>query len=218
MPVCSHRQEDRRTGVSMAEDRTDEPMTTTPRAQAKRHVDGLTDRRVTKARDRKPEIARTGVATIDNGAFPDGLTKRQNDFVNAIVAGKSQTDAYLMSYNATGTRETATTASARLAADAKIASAIARRVAEKEDRTQHSSSFIKRHVVDGMMKLTESPNENIRLRALDRLGHIAGVDLYRDKPASKPLDELGSRELEARLMERLRLSLAIDVTPIPEGE
>lgn len=180
-------------------------------------VNPETDRRVTRARDRKPQRA-TGVPAIDLGAFPDGLTARQHAFVNGIVAGKSQVDAYLAAYNWAGNRDTATVSASKLAAEPKLARAIIRRVGEKDERTQHSAAAIKRHVIDGFMELTKSPNENIRLRAFDRLGHIAGVDLYRDKPASQPLDELGSAELQARLLDRLREQLMIDITPTPSDE
>lgn len=134
-----------------------------------------------------------------------GLTSKQRAWINAFVGGMSETEAYRHVYSAEKMKaSTVNREASRLMTNHKIAPMVKRRLREKEEAALHSAVSRRRFVIERLVeRAKESDTHASEIRALELLGKMAGVDLFRD--VSTTSDDIRPKEeVEAEIEKRLK--------------
>lgn len=126
----------------------------------------------------------TGDAKQDRpGLLPNGLTAKQDAFCLAVVKGATQSDAYREAYNAEGMKASSVHREASvLMVNPKITSRLVGLFEKKEAVALHSTQsrriWIEQQLKKEAGDMASTPAA--RVRSLELLGKIAGVDLFRE--------------------------------------
>ena len=134
----------------------------------------------------------------------DSLTNKQRAWINAFIGGMSETEAYRHVYSAEKMKpNTVNREASRLMVHPKIATIVKRRLREKEEAALHSAVSRRRFVIERLVeRAKESDTHASEIRALELLGKMQGVDLFRDISAT-PDDIRPKEEVEAEIEKRL---------------
>lgn len=181
----------------------------------------LNRRGINKGRD-GVDIEKEARETVQRTYSRDGLTPKQEEFAVAVANSLTLSDAYKKAYNAENMKAAHIyTAASQLMSNPKVA----RRVADLiEFKTQKSMMAdvkrVRQHVFDRLMmeSINEQSSPNARIKALELLGKIRGIDMFVNGGSNGGLMEgEGGEEnnpdaaaLEAKLRSKLRRQFGFD--------
>jgi len=162
---------------------------------------------VIKGTDYNPACETDGNVVFykENKFLENGLTAKQELFARCVAGGNTLSDSYRRSYNIkSATDSSIHGAATRLMQAPKIRSRVNFLSTELAKADRYTSERIRLHVIDGLMRESgrEDSRSSERLRALELLGKIYDVSLFKERPAEKivPLTiEHITNELEDKL-------------------
>ena len=144
---------------------------------------------------------------IDGGKATSKLTGKQLAYVQAILKGANQSDAYREAYNAENMSDQAIwTEAGRLFRHPEVSRRITAGRAAQERQATHTGASLRLHVERELYDLTtNADSDQAKLRALELLGKLHRVGAFTerveqvadDRPASEILAELETRLREA---------------------
>lgn len=138
----------------------------------------------------------------------DGLTPKQELFAQEVAKGSTLSDAYRASYNAdTMAVNTIHNAASDLAKQPRIQARVQQLLKEQERLMLRDSIAIRRHVFSGLMReseVSELSSPMSRLKALELLGKIDIVSMFKERSEATIVDERKPEDLQAELRDRLK--------------
>ena len=135
----------------------------------------------------------------------DKLTPKQQEFVNCILKGMNQSDAYRSSYDCENSTDGTVWANAsRLFANSKVAARIDRGRKRLEQQSLHSAASLREHVIKSLYKLSvDADTEANQLKALQLLGQTALVQSFLSKTELTNIEQLSEEEVTEQLQAKL---------------
>ena len=133
-----------------------------------------------------------------------GLTAKQEDFCQAVMAGASFAEAYRGAYHADDmVPNSIWNAASRLAADAKVRGRLEQLAEQKEAERRMLALSRADWVVEKITQQVMDPATPaaVKTRALELLGKTIG--LFTDRVETKDVSERSADELEAQIRARL---------------
>lgn len=137
----------------------------------------------------------------------EGLTAKQDGFARDVAKGDNLSEAYRKWYNVTTDNQaTIHQAASRLMSHPKVAARVTYYLKMMQDRMLRDAVAIRRHVFHGLMRESEDMEATpmSRLKALELLGKIDIVGMFKDRSESTVKDERNAGDIEAELRARLR--------------
>ena len=147
----------------------------------------------------------TGLQVIDGGKEPSGkLTAKQFAYVQAILKGANQSDAYREAYNAENMSAQAIwTEAGRLFRHPLVSLRITAGRAAQERQAVHTGASLRSHVERELFELTtKAESDQSKLRALELLGKLEKVGAFTERVAQVN-EELSAEEVEEQLAAQL---------------
>jgi phage terminase small subunit len=143
----------------------------------------------------------TNLKLIDGGK----LTGKQSAFVQAILKGANQSDAYRAAYNAENmSASTVWNEASKLFANPKVAARITAGQARQEEVAVHSGAALRLHVEKELFDLTtKAETDQARLRALELLGKLEKVGAFTER-VEQVASDASPEEVRVELEERLK--------------
>ena len=149
----------------------------------------------------------TNVVPIKGGnkPAPDKLTGKQTLFVQGILKGLSQSDAYRAAYNCTNMADNSIWREASvLFANPKVSARIKAGQRRQEEEAVHTGLSLRQHVERELYALsTKADTDQARLRALELLGKTEKCGIFVERTADVT-ETLTPNEIQAELEARLR--------------
>jgi phage terminase small subunit len=142
---------------------------------------------------------------IDGGKTPDKLTGKQAAYVQAILRGANQSDAYREAYNAENMSDQAIwTEAGRLFRHPEVSRRITAGRAAQERQAVHTGASLRLHVEKQLFDLTtKAESDQAKLRALELLGKLDKVGAFTERVAVEN-DNRSADEIVVELEETLR--------------
>ena len=142
---------------------------------------------------------------IDGGRATYKLTGKQSAFVQAVLKGANQSDAYRLAYNAENMRDsTIWNEASKLFANPKVSARIKAGQRRQEAAAVHSGLSLRQHVERELYALsTKADTDQARLRALELLGKTEKCGIFLERTADVA-DDRSPEEILAELEEKLR--------------
>ena len=143
----------------------------------------------------------TSLTVIAGGKEPSGkLTGKQFAYVQAILRGENQSDAYREAYNAQNMSDQAIwTEAGRVFRNAEVSRRITAGRAAQERQAVHTGASLRLHVEKELFALSiKAESEQSRLRALELLGKLDKVGAFTERVAQVH-GEQTAEEVEAEL-------------------
>ena len=146
-----------------------------------------------------------------------GLTAQQEMFCKLLFTGVTQSDAYRQAYHCeNASPQTVQHMASRAAQLPKILARMNQLQARWEQRASLDALIRRDEIARGIAEIAFSPvaKETTRLKALELLGKIAGIDLFKHRDAGAnpdSVDQLSIEQIERKLGERL--AQLKDITP-----
>ena len=105
------------------------------------------------------------------------VTSNQTKFIDSIVQGSCQTDAYRLAYSKTEmSSKTIWEAASRLSKNAKVVARLDQLTAEKEQNNRMFALSYEDRIINKLWEIVDQSNNNqIRLKALKLLGDTCGL-------------------------------------------
>ena len=156
--------------------------------------------------DAPPSGDASNLQVIDGGRGPSGkLTAKQFAYVQAILRGANQSDAYRTAYNAENMSAQAIwTEAGRLFRHPEVSRRITAGRAAQERQAVHTGAALRLHVERELFELsTNAESDQSKLRALELLGKLEKVGAFTERVAQVN-DEQSVEELQAELADKLR--------------
>lgn len=141
-----------------------------------------------------------------------GLTPQMEHYAQLLASGVNQTKAYREAYDVgPGTKANTTHADAcRLAQHPKVAARLSQLNAQKVAATTHSASEIRAKCVQGLLNTLEGQSTpQAKLKAIELLGKMPGVDLFRDTLVTQA-DTRTAKEVEQELLAKIKAIIGAD--------
>ena len=153
------------------------------------------------------EVYYKGGKRLDNG-----LTAKQELFARCVAGGNTLSDSYRRSYNVSSPTATSIpTKASELMTQQKIRDRVHFLSAEIAKTARYTSERIKLHIIERLMveshDLTSKPAD--RLRALELLGKIYDVSLFKEKPSDLKAEVLTVEHITHELEGKLRKVFAV---------
>lgn len=144
------------------------------------------------------------VSALDLNDALDGLTSRQQVFVELVFSGLTHTEAYKRTCDTSAMTETALWGQAHQMAHNPKVQAKLRQLQDKRDEQSTLASNLSREwIQQRLMRLADkAEKEPVRLGALIALGKVVGIDLFRETTRVERIERTPAdidRELEERL-------------------
>lgn len=160
---------------------------------------------MTKHKDVEPEAP--DLRVVDGGKDQGKLTSKQFAFVQAVLKGENQSDAYRQSYNAENMSDQAIwTEAGRLFRHPEVSRRITAGRAAQERQAVHSGASLRQHIEKRLFFLSEHADTDAnRLKALDLLGRTEKVGLYVERTADVT-DHLTEEQVLEQLETELRIA------------
>lgn len=148
-----------------------------------------------------------------------GLTPQQEQFAQLVASGVKKSEAYRSAYNV-GPDTKANTVNVdacKLAQHPKVSQRISQLNKAQTQQTAHSASDIRAKCVQTLLETLEGEaTAAAKLKAVELLGKMAGVDLFRDTLVTQT-DDRSAKDIEEELVAKLRSLLggeeSEDVSP-----
>jgi hypothetical protein len=160
------------------------------------------------ARDEETELggnaAAANVVPIKD-ADKGKLTGKQLAYVQAILKGRNQSDAYRAAYSAENMSSQAIwTEAGRLFRHPEVSRRITAGRAAQERQAVHSGASLRLHIERGLFDLSQNADTDAaRLRALELLGKSEKVGFFLDRATDVPAEPL----TEGQVLEQLEAKL-----------
>ncbi len=134
------------------------------------------------------------------------LTGKQLAYVQAILKGMNQSDAYRAAYSAQNMSSQAIwTEAGRLFRHPEVSRRITAGRAAQERQAVHSGASLRLHIERGLFDLSQNADTDAaRLRALELLGKSEKVGFFLDRSADVPAESLTENEIREQLAEKLK--------------
>ena len=155
-----------------------------------------------------PHTGDTGapvLQVIDGGRASDKLTGKQSAFVQAVLKGANQSDAYREAYNAENMSDsTVWNEASKLFANPKVSARIKAGQRRQEAAAVHSGLSLRQHVERELYALsTKADTDQARLRALELLGKTEKCGIFVERTADVT-ETLTEEEVLQQLEEKLK--------------
>lgn len=133
-----------------------------------------------------------------------GLTPKQEAYAQARFAGAGPTEAYMASFDASGSKpETVKRMAHDVDRNPNVAARVAQLMAERMKQSSLLPFLSPEFVTDGIMRIAMfGSKESVQLQAYALLGKVAGIDLFRETTRVERVDRTAEdvdRELKAKL-------------------
>jgi hypothetical protein len=155
----------------------------------------------------KPNDDFTNVVPIKTGnkPAPDKLTGKQTLFVQGILKGLSQSDAYRGAYNCTNMADNSVWREASvLFANPKVSARIKAGQRRQEEAAVHTGLSLRHHVERELYALsTKADTDQARLRALELLGKTEKCGIFVERTADVT-ETMTPEELQVELETKLK--------------
>ena len=149
----------------------------------------------------------TNVVPIKGGnkPAPDKLTGKQTLFVQGILKGLSQSDAYRAAYNCTNMADNSVWREASvLFANPKVSARIKAGQRRQEEEAVHTGLSLRQHVERELYALsTKADTDQAQLRALELLGKTEKCGIFVERTADVT-ETLTEEEVLQQLEEKLK--------------
>ena len=143
-----------------------------------------------------------------------GLTQKQFDFVMAYTKGEPNcpeckgvaSKAYQHAYSTENMKQASIyTESCRLMDNLKVSQSI--KAIHQENKSKHtlSADRAREKIFSDLLTLSDSPNENIQLKALQMLGSFSGIDAWSSQKI-ETTQKVSVETSEEELMESIALN------------
>jgi hypothetical protein len=138
------------------------------------------------------------------------LTHKQKQFARKVALGSTKADAYREAYSDKGNAKTIGNNASRLAQDTRIQVEIEAYRLAKEAEDYRNPADLRRLVIHQLTQhaLDGKINPAQRIKSLELLGKVAGVDVFMDRKETTVIHQSG--DIKARLLNQLKA--VIDVT------
>ena len=105
------------------------------------------------------------------------LTSKQNKFIESIIEGSCQSDAYRLAYSKTEmSSKTIWEAASRLSKNPKVVARLGQLTAEKEQNNRMFSLSYEDRIINKLWDIVDtSKNKRVRVKALELLGRSCGL-------------------------------------------
>jgi phage terminase small subunit len=127
----------------------------------------------------------TNVVQIKKGnkPAPDKLTGKQTQFVQGVLRGLSQSDAYREAYSAENMSDKATwTEASKLFSHPVVSQRIAAGRKRQEDSAVHSAATLRSHIQKTLYDMTTEGNtDQAKLRGCELLGKLTSVSAFTER-------------------------------------
>jgi hypothetical protein len=145
-----------------------------------------------------------------------GLTPKQEAYAQARFNGAGPTEAYLASFDASGSKpETVKRMAYDVDRNPNVAARVAQLMAERMKQSSLLPFLSPEFVTDGIMRIAMfGEKESNRLKAYEDLGKVAGIDLFRETTRVERVDRTAEdvdKELKAKL-QAMMAAMTIDGT------
>ena len=152
----------------------------------------------------------------------DGLTSKQQKFVELSFSGLSYMDAYRQTYDCSNMNEVSIGRKAAEVAHSPKVTAKIRQLQDKRDnQSTLAASLTRDWITNRIMRIADGPEKTSdKLRALELLGKHVGIDLFRETTRVERVERT-PEDIDAELESQLRSiattleGKARDVTPKP---
>jgi hypothetical protein len=136
------------------------------------------------------------------------LTSQQQGFVNSVLAGANQSDAYRANYDTSRMSDKSVwELSSRLFANVKVGSRIEQGRRAQERVAVHTGASLRSHIERELFELsTKADTDAARLRALELLGKTEKCGIFVERTADVT-ETMTAEELQAELETKLRAYL-----------
>ena len=134
------------------------------------------------------------------------LTGKQLAYVQAVLKGMNQSDAYRAAYSAENMSSQAIwTEAGRLFRHPEVSRRIMAGRAAQERQAVHSGASLRLHIERGLFDLSQNADTDAaRLRALELLGKSEKVGFFLDRSADVPAETLTEEQVLEQLEEKLK--------------
>ena len=138
------------------------------------------------------------------------LTHKQKQFARHVALGKTKADAYREAYNTEGNTKTVGNNASRLAQDTRIQVEIEAYRLAKEAEDYRNPADLRRLVIHQLTQhaLDGDINPAQRIKSLELLGKVAGVDVFMERKETTVIHQSG--ELKARLLNQLKAVIDVE--------
>jgi hypothetical protein len=145
------------------------------------------------------------------------LTHKQKQFARKVALGSTKADAYRESYNTKATPNTIGTEVSRLSRNPRIAQEIEAYRLAKEAEEYRNPADLRRLVIHQLTQhaLDDGINPAQRIKSLELLGKVAGVDVFMERKETTVIHQSG--EIKARLLNQLKTIIDVDSREVSEG-
>jgi hypothetical protein len=142
------------------------------------------------------------------------LTHKQKQFARNVALGKTKADAYRESYNTEGNPKTVGNNASRLAQDTRIQVEIEAYRLAKEAEEYRNPADLRRLVIHQLTQhaLDGEINPAQRIKSLELLGKVAGVDVFMDRKETTVIHQSG--DIKARLLNQLKAVIDVNAKEI----
>ena len=105
------------------------------------------------------------------------LTSKQNKFIEGIIEGSCQSDAYRLAYDKTNmSSKTIWEAASRLSKNPKVVARLDQLTAEKEQNNRMFALSYEDKIINRLWDIVDtSKNKRVRVKALELLGRSCGL-------------------------------------------
>jgi hypothetical protein len=145
------------------------------------------------------------------------LTHKQKQFARNVALGKTKADAYREAYNSKGNPKTVGNNAVALAKDTRIQMEIEAYRLAKEAEEYRNPADLRRLVIHQLTQhaLNDEINPAQRIKSLELLGKVAGVDVFMERKETTVIHQSG--EIKARLLNQLKTIIDVDSREVSEG-
>lgn len=145
------------------------------------------------------------------------LTHKQKQFARNVALGKTKADAYREAYNSKGNPKTVGNNAVALAKDNRIQMEIEAYRLAKEAEEYRNPADLRRLVIHQLTQhaLNEDINPAQRIKSLELLGKVAGVDVFMERKETTVIHQSG--EIKARLLNKLKTIIDVESKDVSEG-
>lgn len=145
------------------------------------------------------------------------LTHKQKQFARHVALGKTKADAYRESYNTKASPQIVGNEASKLSRHPQIAIEIEAYRLAKEAEEYRNPADLRRLVIHQLTQhaLDDGINPAQRIKSLELLGKVAGVDVFMERKETTVIHQSG--DIKARLLNQLKTIIDVDSREVSEG-
>lgn len=146
-----------------------------------------------------------GKRRVRGPVLENGLTAKQERFAQEVAKGKPLSEAYRIAYDAGGMRDQAIwTEASKLMSNPKVSGRVTELRKVIEAKTLHDAGQIRSHVLERLMlESINAQQDGARLRALELLGKLDIVGMFRERSETEVTDKRSADQVSEDLRRKL---------------